>query len=213
MYNQPTQYLSLLELPMNKVLVAGVDEVGRGPLVGDVVTAAVILHPDRQIVGLNDSKKISEKKREVLFDEVIQSALCWSIGRATPQEIDQINILHATMLAMKRAVDGLSIKPDFVKVDGNRLPDWQYPSEAIVKGDGSVAEISAASILAKVTRDREMLALDEQFPEYGYRQHKGYPTQAHLQKLYELGPNQAYRMSFKPVQQALSQHNGAIHVV
>lgn len=198
---------------MNYRKVAGVDEVGRGPLVGDVVTAAVILDPQRPIEGLNDSKKISEKKRETLFEVIISRALCWSIGRASPQEIDELNILHATMLAMKRAVDGLSVNPDFVKVDGNRLPDWQYPSEAIVKGDGSVAAISAASILAKVTRDREMLALDEQFPEYGFRQHKGYPTQAHLQKLHELGPNHAYRMSFKPVQQALLQHNGAIHVV
>lgn len=198
---------------MSRLNIAGVDEVGRGPLVGDVVTAAVILDPLKPIDGLNDSKKISEKKREVLFDVIVESALCWSIGRASPKEIDELNILHATMLAMKRAVEGLAIRPDFVKVDGNRLPEWDYQSEAIVKGDGSVAEISAASILAKVTRDREMLALDKQFPEYGYRQHKGYPTQAHIQKLNELGPNQAYRMSFKPVQQALLQHNGAIHVV
>ncbi|MFA3789520.1 ribonuclease HII [Aliiglaciecola sp. SL4] len=194
-------------------LIAGVDEVGRGPLVGDVVTAAVILDPNKPILGLNDSKKLSEKKRNLLFDEIIENASSWSIGRANPQEIDQLNILHATMLAMKRAVEGLSIQPDFVKVDGNRCPDWQYASEAIVKGDGSVAEISAASIIAKVTRDREMAELHLQYPEYGFNQHKGYPTKAHLLRLAELGPTKEYRMSFKPVQQVLIQKNGVIHAV
>lgn len=193
--------------------LAGVDEVGRGPLVGDVVTAAVILHPDRPIDGLNDSKKLSEKKRDLLYSHIIEHALCWSIGRASPQEIDELNILHATMLAMHRAVDGLTVKPDFVKVDGNRLPKWDYRSEAIVKGDGSVAEISAASILAKVTRDKEMQALDAQYPDYGFAAHKGYPTKAHLDKLAELGPTKEYRMSFKPVQKALIQRGGILHAV
>ncbi|MDO6694072.1 ribonuclease HII [Aliiglaciecola sp. 3_MG-2023] len=199
---------------MNDALrIAGVDEVGRGPLVGDVVTAAVILDPNKPILGLNDSKKLSEKKRNLLFDEIIENALSWSVGRASPKEIDHLNILHATMLAMKRAVESLSIQPDLVKVDGNRCPDWQYISEAIVKGDGSVAEISAASIIAKVTRDREMAELHLQYPEYGFNQHKGYPTKAHLLRLAELGPTQEYRMSFKPVQQVLIQQNGVIRAV
>ncbi|GAB2691143.1 ribonuclease HII [Aliiglaciecola aliphaticivorans] len=199
---------------MNDALrIAGVDEVGRGPLVGDVVTAAVILDPNKPILGLNDSKKLSEKKRNLLFDEIIENALSWSVGRASPKETDHLNILHATMLAMKRAVESLSIQPDLVKVDGNRCPDWQYTSEAIVKGDGSVAEISAASIIAKVTRDREMAELHLQYPEYGFNQHKGYPTKAHLQRLAELGPTQEYRMSFKPVQQVLIQQNGVIRAV
>ncbi|GAC14370.1 ribonuclease HII [Aliiglaciecola lipolytica] len=197
----------------NAYLIAGVDEVGRGPLVGDVVTAAVILDPAHPIVGLTDSKKLSEKKRDLLFDEIKKNALSWSIGRASPKEIDELNILHATMLAMKRAVEGLTIQPDLVQVDGNRCPDWSYKSEAIVKGDGSIAEISAASIIAKVTRDREMADLHLQYPEYGFNQHKGYPTKAHLQRLAELGPTKEYRMSFKPVQHVLLQHNGVIHAV
>ncbi|WJG11320.1 ribonuclease HII [Aliiglaciecola sp. LCG003] len=195
------------------VFLAGVDEVGRGPLVGDVVTAAVILDPHKPIDGLNDSKKLSEKKRNALFQQILDCSLSWAIGRASPQEIDHLNILQATMLAMTRAVDGLSIRPDFVKVDGNRCPNWGYASEAIVKGDGSVAEISAASILAKVTRDQEMQALHLQYPQYGFDQHKGYPTKAHMQKLAEFGPTKEYRMSFKPVQQALLQHSGVVHAV
>lgn len=195
----------------NEGLIAGVDEVGRGPLVGDVVTAAVILDPSKPILGLNDSKKLSEKKRDALYLDILDKALCWSVGRASPAEIDALNILHATMLAMTRAVEGLTIQPDFVKVDGNRCPKWQYASEAIVKGDGSVAEISAASIIAKVTRDKEMHILDERYPQYGFKQHKGYPTALHLQKLAELGPLKEYRMSFKPVQQALVQHHGVFN--
>lgn len=190
--------------------LAGVDEVGRGPLVGDVVTAAVILDPKYVIAGLADSKKLSEKKRNLLAQEIKQHALAWSIGRASPQEIDQLNILHATMLAMTRAVDGLEIQPDHVMVDGNRCPNWDYSSEAIVKGDGLIAEISAASIIAKVTRDQEMLLLDKQYPEYGFAQHKGYPTKYHMQKLAELGPLAEYRMSFKPVQQSLALRNGQL---
>jgi ribonuclease HII len=190
--------------------MAGVDEVGRGPLVGDVVTAAVILDPKYVIPGLADSKKLSEKKRNILALEIKQHALAWSIGRASPQEIDELNILHATMLAMTRAVEGLAIQPEHVMVDGNRCPDWSYSSEAIVKGDGLIAEISAASIIAKVTRDEEMLLLDQQYPEYGFAQHKGYPTKYHMQKLAELGPLAEYRMSFKPVQQSLKSRDGQL---
>ena len=180
-------------------LVAGVDEVGRGPLVGAVVTAAVILDPARPIVGLNDSKKLSEKRRLALFDEIKEKALCWSLGRAEPHEIDELNILHATMLAMQRAVAGLRVSPEFVLIDGNRCPPLPVPSLAVVKGDSRVAEISAASILAKVTRDAEMAALDRQFPQYGFAQ----PTAFHLQKLLEHGVIEQYRRSFGPVKRAL----------
>ncbi|EUD05283.1 MULTISPECIES: ribonuclease HII [Providencia] len=184
-------------------LIAGVDEVGRGPLVGAVVTAAVILDPNNPIEGLADSKKLSEKKREKLFDEIKEKALCWCIGRAEPEEIDQLNILHATMLAMQRAVEGLSIKPEFVLVDGNRCPKLDIPSQAVVKGDSLVQEISAASILAKVVRDREMVELDKAFPEYGFAKHKGYPTAYHLEKLAEFGATEFHRKSFAPVRRAL----------
>lgn len=179
--------------------IAGVDEVGRGPLVGDVVTAAVILDPDNPIVGLNDSKKLSEKKRLLLVDEIKEKAISWAVGRASPQEIDQLNILHATMLAMTRAVDALSVKPDHVLVDGNRCPDFGIAAQAVVKGDGRVAEISAASIIAKVTRDQEMIALDQQYPQYGFAGHKGYPTKQHLAVIAEHGVLECYRKSFKPV--------------
>lgn len=162
-------------------LVAGVDEVGRGPLVGAVVTAAVILDPARPIAGLNDSKKLSEKRRLALYEEIKEKALSWSLGRAEPHEIDELNILHATMLAMQRAVAGLHIAPEYVLIDGNRCPKLPMPSMAVVKGDSRVPEISAASILAKVTRDAEMAALDIVFPQYGFAQHKGYPTAFHLE--------------------------------
>jgi len=184
-------------------LVAGVDEVGRGPLVGDVVTAAVILDPNNPIVGLTDSKKLSEKKRQLLFPEIKEKALAWSIGRCSPSEIDELNILQATMVAMQRAVAGLAIQPEHVFIDGNRCPALPMAAEAIVKGDLRVAEISAASILAKVVRDAEMEELDKRYPEYGFAQHKGYPTKAHMEKLAELGPTAEYRKSFKPVQRAL----------
>lgn len=194
----------------SSLLLAGVDEVGRGPLVGDVVTAAVILDPEKPIAGLTDSKKLSEKKRNLLFDEIQRKALSWSVGRASPREIDELNILHATMLAMIRAVDGLSIKPGFVKVDGNRCPQWPYQSESVVKGDSLVAEISAASIIAKVTRDSEMKALHDRYPQYGFNKHKGYPTKEHMAMLEEYGPLKEYRFSFKPVRLALERHQGAI---
>lgn len=184
-------------------LVAGVDEVGRGPLVGAVVTAAVILDPTRPIVGLADSKKLSEKRRLALFDEIKEKALAWSLGRAEPDEIDTLNILHATMLAMQRAVAGLPVIPEYVLIDGNRCPQLPMPSLAVVKGDSRVAEISAASILAKVTRDAEMAELDKIFPQYGFAQHKGYPTAYHLEKLAEYGATEHHRRSFGPVKRAL----------
>ena len=175
--------------PEGYQLFAGVDEVGRGPLVGAVVTAAVILDPNNPIAGLADSKKLSEKKRLALAAEIKEKALAWAMGRAEPAEIDELNILHASMLAMERAVKALKIQPHFVLVDGNRIP--------------SVAEISAASILAKVARDQEMEELDKKHPEYAFAQHKGYPTKLHLEKLAELGPLPEYRRSFSPVKKAL----------
>ncbi|WP_116644719.1 ribonuclease HII [Salinivibrio sp. HTSP] len=184
-------------------LIAGVDEVGRGPLVGAVVTAAVILDPAQPIVGLTDSKKLSEKKRLALYDEIKQKALAWSVGRAEPDEIDSLNILHATMLAMQRAVDGLSVMPDYALIDGNRVPPLSMPAEAVVKGDLRVAEISAASILAKVDRDHEMAMLDAAYPNYGFAQHKGYPTKVHMAALAEHGALPMHRKSFKPVKRAL----------
>ncbi|MCE2595497.1 ribonuclease HII [Motilimonas cestriensis] len=192
--------------PENKI-IAGVDEVGRGPLVGDVVTAAVILDPNHPIVGLADSKKLTEKKRLALFDEIKQKALAVSIGRATPAEIDDINILHATMLAMQRAVAGLSITPEYVFIDGNRCPQLDMPAEAVVKGDARVAEISAASIIAKVTRDAEMAELDLQYPQFGFANHKGYPTKAHFAALAEHGITPFHRKSFKPVQNIINQQD------
>ncbi|KFD20716.1 ribonuclease HII [Tatumella ptyseos] len=179
--------------------IAGVDEVGRGPLVGAVVTAAVILDPEQPIQGLADSKKLTEKRRLALYDEIKEKALCWSLGRAEPEEIDQLNILHATMLAMQRAVAGLSVRPDMVLIDGNRCPALPMAAQSVVKGDSLVAEISAASILAKVTRDQEMAELDTLFPEYGFAKHKGYPTPYHLEKLALLGATPFHRRSFAPV--------------
>ena len=187
----------------NAELIAGVDEVGRGPLVGAVVTAAVILDSNNPIIGLTDSKKLSEKKRLLLAEEIKQKALAWSLGRAEAHEIDELNILHATMLAMQRAIKSLKIRPHFVLVDGNRLPALDIPARAVVKGDLLVAEISAASILAKVARDQEMRELDQQFPQYEFAKHKGYPTKLHLQKLAELGALPQHRCSFAPVRKLL----------
>lgn len=184
-------------------LVAGVDEVGRGPLAGEVVTAAVILDPARPINGLADSKALSEKRRDALFGEIIANSLCVHIARATVEEIDSLNILQATMLAMVRAVDGLALKPDHVLVDGNRLPRWKYSATAVIKGDSKVAAISAASIIAKVTRDREMVALAKKYPAYGFADHKGYGTPAHLEALRKFGPSPVHRMSFRPVRESV----------
>ncbi|MCG8314242.1 MAG: ribonuclease HII [Pseudomonadales bacterium] len=182
-------------------LVAGVDEVGRGPLAGAVVAAAVILDPNKPIAGLTDSKKLTEKKRDQLFDEIKSKALAWAVGRAEVEEIDAINILHASMLAMERAVAGLEPAPDYALVDGNRCPKLPCPCEPIVKGDLTEPAISAASIIAKVTRDREMVMLDVQFPGYGLAKHKGYPTKAHMIALAEQGPSEIHRRSFGPVKQ------------
>lgn len=186
-------------------LTAGVDEVGRGPLCGDVVTAAVILDPAQPIDGLNDSKKLTEKRRDALFEVIRERALSFCIARASVEEIDQLNILQASLLAMKRAVEGLPIQPELVLVDGNRLPRWHYRSEAVVKGDSRVEAIAAASILAKVTRDREMQALDAQYPGYGLAGHKGYPTAAHLEALKRLGVTAIHRRSYAPVQALLTE--------
>ena len=184
-------------------LTAGVDEVGRGPLCGDVVTAAVILDPENPITGLNDSKKLTEKRREALFDEIQQKALSFCIARASVAEIDDINILQASLLAMHRAVAGLSIQPEYVLVDGNKVPKWPYKAEAVVKGDSRVPAIAAASILAKVTRDREMVALDSVYPGYGIAGHKGYPTKVHMEALQRLGVTPIHRRSYAPVRAAL----------
>ncbi|WP_101756618.1 ribonuclease HII [Oceanicoccus sp. KOV_DT_Chl] len=186
-------------------LLAGVDEVGRGPLAGDVVAAAVILDPERPIEGLDDSKKLTEKKRELLFPIIQEQALSFCVARASVAEIDELNILHASMLAMKRAVEGLALQPEHVLVDGNRLPKWTYAAEAVVKGDSRVAAIAAASILAKVVRDREMVAFDAEYPEYGFAGHKGYPTKVHMAAIEQHGITPIHRLSFGPVKKQLEQ--------
>jgi ribonuclease HII len=184
-------------------LLAGVDEVGRGPLAGDVVAAAVILDPDKPIAGLRDSKALSEKRRQVLAAEIKLKARAWSVARASVAEIDELNILQASLLAMRRAVEALVVQPEYVLVDGNRLPQWKYAAEPIVKGDSKVAEIAAASILAKVQRDSELVILDQRYPGYGLARHKGYPTPQHLQALRELGVTPEHRRSFGPVRELL----------
>lgn len=191
------------EYPQGYQLIAGVDEVGRGPLVGDVVTAAVILDPNSPIEGLNDSKKLSEKKRLALLPEIKEKALAWAVGRCSPEEIDELNILQATMVAMQRAIAGLKVQPDLVLIDGNRCPELPMDSQAVVKGDLRVAEISAASIIAKVVRDQEMEELDKQYPQFGFAKHKGYPTKAHFEAIEQHGVISEHRKSFKPVKKAL----------
>ncbi|MEX1666414.1 ribonuclease HII [Zhongshania arctica] len=185
------------------LLTAGVDEVGRGPLCGDVVTAAVILDPQKPISGLNDSKKLTEKRREALFIEIKEKALSYCIARASVAEIDELNILQASLLAMHRAVAGLAVQPEFVLVDGNRLPNWPYRAQAVVKGDSRVPAIAAASILAKVIRDREMAEMDVLYPGYGMAGHKGYPTKVHLAALRSLGVTPIHRRSYAPVRAIL----------
>jgi len=189
---------------MKTRLVAGVDEVGRGPLAGAVVAAAVILTPERWIDGLADSKVLTEKRRNELDIEIREKALAWSIARADVEEIDQINILQASLLAMKRAVEGLKIQPDHLKIDGNKKIPISLSMETIIKGDSKVAAISAASIIAKVARDREMVDLDKQYPEYGFARHKGYPTKAHREALQKYGVLCCHRKSFKPVRELIS---------
>lgn len=190
--------------------LAGVDEVGRGPLAGDVVAAAVILDPRRPIAGLADSKALSARRREQLALLIREHALAFALGRASVAEIDTLNILQASLQAMHRAVAALPIQPDFVLVDGNRLPCWPYRSEAVVKGDSRCAAIAAASILAKVQRDAELTDLEQRFPGYGFAQHKGYPTAAHLDALARLGPTVAHRRSFAPVRLALAGSETAL---
>ena len=184
-------------------IVAGVDEVGRGPLAGDVVAAAVILS-DAPPEGVTDSKALTAKRRECLADVIRREAVSWALGRASVAEIDELNILEASLLAMRRAVEGLSVTPTLVLVDGNRLPRWSFESRAIVKGDLHEPAIGAASILAKVQRDGEMQALHEQYPEYGFDQHKGYPTKAHLAALERFGVTPIHRRSFAPVKRLLA---------
>jgi len=189
---------------MNEIeLTAGVDEVGRGPLAGDVIAAAVILDPKQPIDGLTDSKKLSEKKRQKLSLEIKSKSLCWSIARASHKEIDEINILNASLLAMKRAIEGLDTKPSHCLIDGNKTPETTISCEAIVKGDLKVEAIGAASIIAKVERDEEMIELDQLYPGYGLAKHKGYPTKFHLEALNKLGVTPIHRRSFSPVRKLI----------
>ena len=189
--------------------IAGVDEVGRGPLAGPVVAAAVILDPARPIDGLVDSKAITEKKRERLAAEIRDKALAWALGRAEVAEIDAINILQASLLAMQRAVARLQPPPHRALIDGNHCPELACPAEAIIKGDATVEVISAASILAKVARDREMIEMDRQYPGYGLARHKGYPTKMHIEALQTLGVSEIHRRSFGPVKKCLSARGAA----
>lgn len=184
-------------------LVAGVDEVGRGPLAGPVVAAAVILDPKKPIDGLCDSKKMSANRRLVMSDKIKSNSLAWSLGRAEAKEIDEINILQASLLAMKRAIEVLNIEPDIVLVDGNYTPSINFKKKAIVKGDSFISEISAASIIAKVERDNEMIALDKIYPGYGFSSHKGYPTKQHIESLKKLGITDIHRVTFSPVSKYL----------
>ncbi len=189
-------------------LIAGVDEAGRGPLAGPVVAAAVILDPMRPIDGLRDSKKLTEASRERLAAEIKERALDWSVAHATVEEIDELNILQATMLAMKRAISGLTVRPSLVLVDGNRVPRIDLPVNAIIQGDDKIAAISAASIIAKTTRDHWLEELDERYPEYGFAKHKGYGTKEHLEALAKYGPLPVHRKSFGPVKQAIELRRG-----
>ena len=193
---------------MSTVWICGVDEAGRGPLVGSVVAGAVVLDPNQPIIGLRDSKKLSPARREQLYAEIMQKARAWGIGQASPIEIDTLNILQATMLAMRRAIEALSERlgewPSKALIDGNRCPILPIASEAIIKGDAKEPAISAASIIAKVTRDQQMQALHTQYPQYGFNQHMGYPTEAHMQALKQYGPCEEHRRTFAPVRDLIS---------
>ena len=191
------------ELLVPTGLVAGVDEAGRGPLAGPVIAGAVILDPENPIAGLKDSKRLTALRRDALYAEIQEKALAWAVGRAEVEEIDRINILQATMLAMQRAVAALVPSAEHALIDGNRCPDLACPAQAIVKGDSRVTAISAASIMAKVTRDREMLSLDVMYPGYGLAQHKGYPSKAHIQALEKLGVSPVHRRSYAPVRRVM----------
>jgi ribonuclease HII len=192
---------------MSLIWVCGVDEAGRGPLVGAVVAGAVVLDPNNPIEGLKDSKKLTPAKREFLYEQIMEKAKAWGVGEASPAEIDEINILQATMLAMCRAIEDLTTRlgawPDKALIDGNRCPELPIAAEAIVKGDAKEPAISAASIVAKVTRDRQMIALHERHPEYGFAQHMGYPTEAHFAALKQYGACDQHRRSFSPVRKVL----------
>lgn len=196
---------------MSVIWVCGVDEAGRGPLAGAVVAGAVVLDPDNPIEGLKDSKKLSAARREFLFEQIQLKAKAWGIGEASPTEIDQVNILQATMLAMRRAIEDLTTRlgawPDKALIDGNRCPELPIAAEAIVKGDAKEPAISAASILAKVTRDRQMMALHELHPQYGFDHHMGYPTEAHFAALQKFGACEEHRRSFSPVRNVLALHS------
>lgn len=185
--------------------IAGVDEAGRGPLAGPVVVAAVILDPDRSIDGLADSKKLSESRRAALYTQIVERAQAWSVIEVTPREIDRLNILQATLLGMRRAVESLKPAAELALIDGNRAPTLPCPLRTVVGGDALEPAISAASILAKVSRDRRMTALHEHFPQYGFDRHKGYPTAAHLEALERFGPCEHHRRSFAPVRNALQR--------
>jgi ribonuclease HII len=193
---------------MSTVWICGVDEAGRGPLVGSVVAGAVVLDPNQPIMGLRDSKKLSPARREQLYAEIMQKARAWGIGQASPSEIDTLNILQATMLAMRRAIEALSERlgewPSKALIDGNRCPILPIASEAIIKGDAKEPAISAASIIAKVTRDQQMQVLHTQYPQYGFNQHMGYPTEAHMQALKQFGPCEEHRRTFAPVRDLIS---------
>jgi ribonuclease HII len=193
---------------MSTVWICGVDEAGRGPLVGSVVAGAVVLDPNQPIIGLRDSKKLSPARREQLYAEIMQKARAWGIGQASPSEIDTLNILQATMLAMRRAIEALSERlgewPSKALIDGNRCPILPIASEAIIKGDAKEPAISAASIIAKVTRDQQMQVLHAQYPQYGFNQHMGYPTEAHMQALKQYGPCEEHRRTFAPVRDLIS---------
>jgi len=189
----------------SQYLIAGVDEVGRGPLAGAVVAAAVILDPKNPIDGLTDSKKLTANKRELLSNEIKSKALSWALGRAEVEEIDRVNILNASLLAMKRAVESLSRQPEHCLIDGNKCPDLRCTAEAIVKGDLKEPAISAASIIAKVARDNEMAKYDEVYPGYGFAKHKGYPTRAHMESLQMLGVTSIHRKSFAPVKKIIDK--------
>ncbi len=193
---------------MSTVWICGVDEAGRGPLVGSVVAGAVVLDPNQPIIGLRDSKKLSPARREQLYAEIMQKARAWGIGQASPSEIDTLNILQATMLAMRRAIEALSERlgewPSKALIDGNRCPILPIASEAIIKGDAKEPAISAASIIPKVTRDQQMQVLHTQYPQYGFNQHMGYPTEAHMQALKQFGPCEEHRRTFAPVRDLIS---------
>lgn len=196
------------ELPIINGLLAGTDEAGRGPLAGDVVAAAVILDPKSPIIGLDDSKKLTEKKRQLLAVEIKEKALAWAVVSISPKQIDEMNILQASLYAMRTAAENLDVAPDHVFVDGNKtLLDCFCANTAIIKGDSRVAEISAASILAKVERDTQMLELHKQYPEYGFDKHKGYPTKAHRDILSSIGPCPEHRQSYAPVREAMAKFN------